>query len=121
MKKIKIALLSLWATFSIKSFAFAEQGIVGSQNDTTLSNPLGNVTSINDFIGKIIDLVLFVAVPVLVLVFIWLGFQFIMAQGNSTELEKVKRNLLYTLIGAAIVLGATVIKELLVSTFDSLR
>ncbi len=87
---------------------------------TKLENPLGNVDSINDFVLAIINIVLLVAYPVLVLAFIWLGFQFVMAQGNSGKLEKVKTNLWYTLLGAIVIIGAKAISLALSGTIESL-
>jgi Type IV secretion system pilin len=93
------------------------------KNTVKLENPLGGaggITSVSEFIKVIIDLVLTIAVPVLVLAFIWLGFQFVLSQGNATKLEKVKQNLWYTIIGVAIVLGAKAVSELIQATFISL-
>ncbi len=87
---------------------------------TPLQNPLGNVRTINDFIAAIIDIILLVAYPVLVLAFIWIGFQFVMAQGNSTKLDKVKQNLWYTLLGALVIIGAKAISLALDGTIRGL-
>ncbi len=92
----------------------------GGQGYTELQNPLGNVDSINDFISAIIDIILLVAYPVLVLAFIWIGFSFVMAQGNSTKLDKVKQNLWYTLLGALVIIGAKAISLALDGTIRSL-
>ena len=92
----------------------------GGQGYTELQNPLGNVRSINDFIAAIIDIVLLVAYPVLVLAFIWIGFQFVMAQGKAEKLTKVKTNLWYTLLGALVIIGAKAISLALNGTIQGL-
>lgn len=92
----------------------------GGLGYTELQNPLGSVRSINDFISAIIDIVLLVAYPVLVLAFIWIGFSFVMAQGNSTKLAKVRQNLWYTLLGALVIVGAKAISLALDGTIRGL-
>ena len=51
---------------------------------------------------------------------IWAGFQFVLAQGNPGAIDKAKSNLLWSLIGAGILLGAVGISAAVQSTFDAL-
>jgi hypothetical protein len=85
---------------------------------TGIANPLGTTgpQNIPDFIERLIKIVLTVGVPVLVLAFIYAGFLYVKAQGNSGELEVAHRTLLYTVIGGALLLGAYVIAQAIGST-----
>lgn len=86
--------------------------------NTGITNPLGTTgpQNIPDFIERLIKIVLTVGVPVLVLAFIYAGFLYVKAQGNSGELEVAHRTLLYTVIGGALLLGAYVIAQAIGST-----
>ena len=71
-----------------------------------IANPLGTTTDLNGFILKLLDGVVLLLTPVIVLMFLYTGFLFVKAQGAAEELTAAKQSLLYTLIGAALVLGA---------------
>jgi len=83
-----------------------------------VENPLGegNLETIPDFIKAIITIILTVGVPVVALAIIYTGFLFVAAQGNSEKITKAKKALVYTLIGAAILLGAFIVAEAIVKT-----
>lgn len=79
----------------------------------TLKNPLGSigVDNIPSLIEKILELVVVIGAPVVALFIIWSGFLFVSAQGNPEKIKTARTTLMYTLIGAALVLGATVIAK----------
>ena len=93
-------------------------GGTGTQITTTINNPLGadGPQNIPDFIKKVIEVVLTVGVPIIVLAIIYTGFLFVQAQGNSEAITKAKKTLMYTLIGAALLLGAFVIAQAIGAT-----
>lgn len=89
----------------------------GKKIDTHIENPLGDsVTDIPSFIEKILRFILMLAVPIVALAIIYTGFLFVTALGNSEKLKKAKQALVYTLIGAALLLGAFVIAEAIQGT-----
>ena len=89
----------------------------GTNISVTINNPLNSeIDDIPKFIKAIINIVLIVGIPIVVLAIIYTGFLFVKAQGNSEELTKAKKALLYTLIGAALLLGAFVIAEAIQAT-----
>lgn len=92
-------------------------GTGGTNIKVTINNPLNSeIDDIPKFIKAIINIVLIVGIPIVVLAIIYTGFLFVKAQGNSEELTKAKKALLYTLIGAALLLGAFVIAEAIQAT-----
>ncbi len=86
-----------------------------------LVNPLGSTRTLPELIDGILRIVLTIGIPVIALMIIYSGFKFVMAQGNPKELEEARRNLLYVLIGAGILLGAYVIAEAVVGTINAIR
>ncbi len=65
-----------------------------------------NQTNLNDFIKTLLEGALKVGIPIIALAIIYCGFLFVSARGNSEKLGKAKSSLMYTLIGAAILLGS---------------
>lgn len=93
----------------------------GVEINTKINNPLGSdLDTIPKFIQALIKVVLYVGVPIVALAIIYTGFLFVSAQGNSEKITKAKKALTYTLIGAALLLGAFVIANALVSTFKEI-
>lgn len=104
--------------FTIVSLPF----IAFAQSDGKIINPLGQSgpQTVPAFIELLLKRVIQIAFPVIALAIIYCGFLFVSAQGNPAELEKAKSSLLYTLIGAAILLGAWALAQLITSTVTSL-
>jgi hypothetical protein len=84
-----------------------------------LKNPL-KVNTIQDAIKTFMDTVIKIAIPFIVVFFIWTGLQFILAQGNPTKLEKAKKMFWYTVIGTLLILGAWAITDAIVGTINSI-
>lgn len=90
---------------------------------TKIENPLGDKgpQNIPDFIAKAIDIVLIIGVPIVVLSIIYSGFLFVTAQGNPEKLKKAKNSLLYSIIGAVLLLGAFVIANAIGKTVEDIK
>lgn len=89
---------------------------------TGIKNPLGNSFSdIPSFIKGILDFVLLLGIPIVALAIIYCGFLFVTASGNSEKLKHAKQALLYTLVGAALLLGCLVITEAIKGTVDEIK
>jgi hypothetical protein len=87
-----------------------------------LQNPLGGtVDDLPGFIESLINIVLLVGIPLVALAIIYSGFLFVAAQGNPEKLKDAKKAFLFTLVGAAIVLGAFVIANAIGGTIEELR
>ena len=92
----------------------------GSSGSGVILNPL-NVSSIQDFIAKILEVVVQVGLPVLVVSFVYVGYLFVQARGNPEGLKTAKGALVSTVIGAAIVLGAFIISTAISTTINNLK
>jgi len=89
-------------------------------NAGKIENPLGNINNINDLIKTLLEGLIRIGMPIIALAIIYSGFLFVFARGNSEKLTKAKDALLYTLIGAAILLGSWGIAQLISDTVLSL-
>lgn len=83
-----------------------------------LKNPLQNTNNIQDFLAKILHAVVLLLSPVIILMLVYTGFLFVRAQGSPEEIETARRTLLYTLIGAAIILGAEALAKVIQNTIS---
>ena len=85
----------------------------------TLPNPL-NANTIPEFIASILNIVVQIGVPIVALFIIYSGFLFVKARGNPEELKTAKTAIVWTLIGAAILLGASVLADVIGGTISDL-
>src|SRR3990167_2089983 len=82
-----------------------------------ICNPLGNTAvDIPGFIRILLTNAIRIGFPVVALAIIYCGFLFVAARGNEEKITKAKDALVYTLIGAAILLGSWAIAQLIQST-----
>jgi len=81
----------------------------GSNDNVTLINPLNAGTSLESFLINILQFIIYIGGIVVVLMIVFVGYKFIAAQGNSTKIEEARNMLLWTVVGALILLGAQAI------------
>jgi len=117
---LKYSCVIIFTLSIVSSIAFAD--VSGTTVSTTIENPLSSeIDTIPKFIEAVLKIVLTVGVPIVALAIIYTGFLFVKAQGKPEELTKAKQSLLYTLIGAALLLGAFVIANAVVSTVEDIK
>lgn len=91
----------------------------GAVRSFTLNNPL-NFRTLSDFITAILNAVIKIGIPIAVLFVVWAGFKFVTAQGNPEELKSARKNLVWTLVGIGIFLGAALIAEIIRQTLRTI-
>jgi hypothetical protein len=98
-----------------------ETGTTGGSGVTKINiqNPIGPDTLI-EFVEAILGIIIQIGIPVLVVMIVYVGFKFVMAQGNDGKLAEAKTAFYWTIIGAAIVLGAFVISTVIQTTINNL-
>jgi len=84
-----------------------------------LHNPISS-PSISLLIASIVQIILFVLTPIAILYLIYAGFLFVAARGNPTKLVDARKNLIWTLVGIVILLGATVLSTIIKNTVAGL-
>ena len=91
-----------------------------SSPSVTLGNPTpGAGSTLEDFVYLLIDIVQWIALPVLAVCIIYAGFILVSAGGNEQQITKGKLWIIWTLVGAAIVLGSRVIADIVFGTASS--
>ena len=86
-----------------------------------LDNPLrSEFSSIPAFIAGALKVLVMIALPIITLFLVISGFLFITAQGNQQKLETAKKNFLYVVIGALLILGAWILATLIAGTISQL-
>lgn len=94
----------------------------GFNLDFTVPNPI-KADNFDDFMGKLLEIVFLIAIPIITIFIIYSGFLFVTAQGNAEKIETAKKNFMWVLIGSAILLGswllANAIGETIRQTFAS--
>ena len=87
-----------------------------------IKNPLGDSTnSIPDVVAKLLGYIVRIGGVVATFMFIWSGFLYVKAQGNSSELEKAKTTFINTCIGTALLLGASLLGTIIKNTIEGLK
>jgi hypothetical protein len=92
-------------------------GTVNNRTITTLQNPLKNVNNVEDLLYTVVDVAIFIGVIIATLMFVFIGFKFVMAQGNQEALKEARRWFFYTVIGTAVLISSKVIVEVVKNTF----
>ena len=85
-----------------------------------LTNPLGSIDSLPEFMTAILRAVVTLGTIVLTLAIIYVGFLFVKAQGNAEQISAARSALLWTVIGGLILLGAETVGLVIENTVESL-
>lgn len=133
MKKMQ-RLISIFAIVSIlisPTVLFAQTGSGGTGGPTGSEVPSSGETigidnpirfnSLDGFIFAIVEGIAQIGLYLVVIFIIYSGFLFVKARGNPEELKKAKAAFLYTVIGAAVLLGATLLANVIEGTITQLR
>ena len=121
-KKLLASLLSLSVFFAIGGVLVYAQGSTGNPViNAKLDNPFRGGDSLFVLMKTIIkDILMPIGGVIVVLAFIYSGFLYVTAQGNTGKIETAHKALLYSAIGAAILLGAWVLATVICNTIGQL-
>jgi hypothetical protein len=87
--------------------------------DVKLQNPL-KVDTIEGAVKYFVNVLIKIAIPFIVVFFIWSGLKFILAQGNPEKIKEAKHMFWYTIIGTLLILGAWTITNAIIGTVNSI-
>ncbi len=123
----KIIAISVLLVIVLPILTFAQAGIQGSNSSaqTGTNVTIGNPTSAGGTIFEVINtlfqgVVMPIAAVAVVFWIIWAGFSYITAQGIPAKVTIAHQRLLWSLIGAGILLGAAGISQVVKTTINSL-
>jgi len=91
-----------------------------ASSNITLINPLGAGTNLMTLLGQILSFVVNIGSIIIILMLVYVGFKFVVAQGSETKLTEAKKALLWTVVGALILLGAEAISIGIQATVSAL-
>lgn len=96
----------------------------GNQNsnfqlNVRLDNPL-KVNTITEAIKLFMNIILKIALPFIIIFFIWAGLKFILALGKPEKILEAKKMFWYTIIGTLLILGAWTITNAIIGTVNAL-
>ena len=99
----------------------AQQGVPvnGFQLDVRLQNPL-KVNTITEAVKFFVNTLIKIAIPFIVVFFIWAGLKFILAQGKPDKVTEAKKMFWYTIVGTLLILGAWTITNAIIGTVNSI-
>ena len=116
MKKIKKIIFSSFILSSILLPIFSFAQMTGDPPvSSKINNPI-TASTLEGLIQTILVGVIKIGIPIIAIAIIYCGFLFVFARGNSEKITKAKDALIYTVIGAAILLGAWAIALLISET-----
>lgn len=100
----------------LPTVSFAQNNVPAPCDRTRqICNPI-STTNVQSFIRTVLEGALRIGIPIIALAIIYCGFLFVFARGNSEKITEARRALVYTLIGAAILLGSWAIAQLISET-----
>ncbi len=112
--------LLIFSALVLPKIVFAEPKLGGSGGSASkISNPIGAET-IQQLLTAILKIVVAIGAPIIVFFIIYAGFKFVTAQGNEGKIREARDFLMWTLVGAVILLGAEVLARVLESTINQL-
>ena len=121
MKKFKNI---YWIAFAFVLFLPVNTGFAAGGPTTcpskTLCNPL-QFNTISGFLDAMLGALVIIATPIVVLMLVYSGFLFVSAQGNPEKLATAKKAIMWTIIGAVVVLGASVLASAIEGTVDNIK
>jgi len=89
--------------------------------NVTLTNPLGKGTTLSSLLLSVLSIVTDTVGPIIViLMLVYVGFKFVAAQGEPGKIIEARQMLLYTVVGALILLGAKIIAMGILATVTAL-
>ncbi|OGG78017.1 hypothetical protein A3A36_00925 [Candidatus Kaiserbacteria bacterium RIFCSPLOWO2_01_FULL_52_12b] len=91
-----------------------------SGSSVTLINPLQGGASLESFLTSILDFVIRIGTIVVIFMVVLVGYKFVVAQGEPGKLTEARQMLLWTIVGALILLGAQAIAIGITATVQAL-
>jgi hypothetical protein len=111
--------MNLYTRTAFLSFSLALPLATFAQS-SSLENPL-KFGTITEFVKAILGAIMYLGLPIIALIVIMSGLQFIVARGNSSKIEEAKNNLMYVVIGMGIFLGAWALTGIVANTISLFR
>ena len=86
----------------------------------TFATPTPKIGTLYDFVVTILQIVIKIGIPVIAVLFIWTGYLFVSAQGDTAQLKTAKNAFFTSVIGTIILLCAVLIATMIKATIGEL-
>ena len=90
----------------------------GQSQTFTIANPL-KVDSIGGLVSLAVEIFTYIVILFGVLMLVWVGFQYILARGNTERMKELSKWLTWIVVGIAIVIGARVMVQVIINTLET--
>ncbi len=91
----------------------------GTNSVKTLTNPLPGIESIGGLVKSGVQVFSYIAVLIAALMFVVVGFKYIMAQGKPEKMKEASQWLVNIVIGVAVVIGANIAITIVINTLGA--
>jgi hypothetical protein len=88
--------------------------------NVSLINPLKGGGTLESFLSAILAFIVRIGTVIVILMTVYVGYMFVAAKGAPAKIEEARKALLWTVVGALILLGAQVIASGIIATVDAL-
>ncbi len=105
---------------SVPLNSYAQSNADNFELTVAVKNPLGDKKEFKDILSSVLKAIMDIVLPVVIVMVIYSGFLYVVARGNPDAISKAHKTLTWTLIGAAILLGAQLIATVLVDTVSNI-
>jgi hypothetical protein len=92
--------------------------LAATDSTFAIKNPL-NIDSVGGLVTTFVQIFSYIVIIFAVLLIVYVGFRFILARGNVTEMNKLKEWLMWIVIGVAVVIGARVMVNIIINTLSA--
>jgi uncharacterized Tic20 family protein len=106
---------------TVSILALPSQAFADAYAGARLGNPVARIMEPGNLIDLLVTIFQFLGGPIVVIGLIYAGYKLVSAQGDEHSLAEGRRALLWVIVGAAIILGATVLKGVVVGTINGLQ
>lgn len=116
MKKFLIIVFLFTAIFFGYNLVFAQTGSVCTGDTCTLTNPLGDISSPQVLIGRVITSVLGVVGSLALLMFIYGGLTWMTSSGSAEKVKKGRDIILWSAVGLVVIFMSYTLVRFVLST-----
>lgn len=120
-------LLGIALIWDMPRFVFAQSvlppqgGIGNSSSGGTLKNPLGSTSTLPALLEKVLSAMIQLGVPIIILAYVYAGFKYVTAFGDSKKVGEATDAFKWTTVGAGVLLGAKALAMIIKGTIEQLK
>jgi hypothetical protein len=98
--------------------------LAAEQDAGIMTGKIDNPIAAKDFtelLALVLKVIVSIGLPIIVIAIIWVGFKYVLAQGNDKKISEAHAAFKWVMIGAAIVLGSQAIVSIIQNTVNKVK